>query len=115
MEDLAQWHAEPIPNRGTRARPSFFKLVRRLGFSALIPRRSATRWYSCTKKTTTISENLHNLNHFTGGQHPGGLVIRLDDDPTRDLKERDVVRAITNPERAGVAVANDLHILNHWR
>ena len=32
-------------------------------------------------------ENLHNLNHFTGGQHPGGLVIRLDNDPTRDLKE----------------------------
>ena len=60
-------------------------------------------------------EDLHNLILVTGGQHPGILVIRLDNDPTRDLKERDVVRAMTNLERAGVSIANDLHILNHWR
>ena len=60
-------------------------------------------------------EDLHNLIQVTGGQHPGILVVRLDNDPTRDLKERDDVRAIANLERAGVPTANDLHIVNHWR
>lgn len=60
-------------------------------------------------------EDLHNLIQFAGGEHPGILVVRLDNDSTRDLKERDIVRAILNLERAGVPIANDLHILNHWR
>ena len=33
-------------------------------------------------------EDLHNLIQVTGGKHPGILVFRLDNDPTRDLKER---------------------------
>lgn len=60
-------------------------------------------------------DDLHKLIQVTGGQHPGILVVRLDNDPTRDLKDRDVVRAIANLERAGVPIATDLHILNHWR
>jgi hypothetical protein len=60
-------------------------------------------------------EDLHNLIRITGGQHSGILVVRLDNDPTRDLRERDIVRAIANLERVGVLIANDLHILNHWR
>jgi hypothetical protein len=31
------------------------------------------------------------------------------------MKDRDIVRAIRNLEAAGVAITNELHILNHWR
>jgi hypothetical protein len=60
-------------------------------------------------------EDLHNLVRISGGQHPGILVVRLDNDPTRDLKERDIVRAIANLTNAGVPIASEVHILNHWR
>jgi predicted nuclease of predicted toxin-antitoxin system len=60
-------------------------------------------------------EDLHLLVRATGGRHPGILVVRLDNDPNRDMKDRDIVRAIANLEGAGVAIANEFHILNHWR
>jgi hypothetical protein len=60
-------------------------------------------------------EDLHLLVHATGGKHPGVLVVRSDKDPSRDMKDRDIARAIGNLEAAGVVVANEFHILNHWR
>ena len=60
-------------------------------------------------------EHLHLLVQATGGRHPGLLVVRMDNDPLRDMKDRDVVRAIANLERARVPVVNELHVLNHWR
>jgi predicted nuclease of predicted toxin-antitoxin system len=47
-------------------------------------------------------EDLHALLQASGGTHPGLLVVRLDNDPSRDMKDRDVARAIANLERAGV-------------
>ncbi len=43
------------------------------------------------------------------------LVIRSDNDPKRDMKDGDIVRALQNLENAGVPLANEFHILNHWR
>jgi hypothetical protein len=60
-------------------------------------------------------EDLHLLVQVTGGKHPGLLVVRLDNDPSRDMKDRDIVRALTNLEQAGVPIANELHMLAHWR
>jgi predicted nuclease of predicted toxin-antitoxin system len=60
-------------------------------------------------------EDLHMLLQATGGKHPGLLVVRSDNDPNRDMKDRDIVRAIANLEQAGAPVANEFHILNHWR
>lgn len=60
-------------------------------------------------------EDLHLVVQASHGQHPGILAIRSDNDPSRDMKDRDIVRAIGNLERSGVSVANDLHVLNHWR
>ena len=60
-------------------------------------------------------EDLHLLMQAAGGQHTGLLVVRSDNDPSRDMKDRDIARAIANLEGAGVPVANELHILNHWR
>jgi phosphopantothenoylcysteine synthetase/decarboxylase len=60
-------------------------------------------------------EDLHLLIQVTGGKHPGLLVVRSDNDPSRDMNGRDIARAIANLGRAGVPVANEFHILNHWR
>src|SRR5947209_11328495 len=37
---------------------------------------------------------LHELVILVGGHHPGVLVVRKDNDPTRDLKPHHIVRAI---------------------
>jgi predicted nuclease of predicted toxin-antitoxin system len=60
-------------------------------------------------------EDLHFLLLAAGGKHAGLLVVRSDNDPSRDMKDRDVARAIVNLEAAGVPVSNEFHILNHWR
>jgi hypothetical protein len=60
-------------------------------------------------------EDLHLLIRGTRGQHPGILIVRADNDPSRDMKDQDVARAIAKLHSAGVPIANELHILNHWR
>ena len=47
--------------------------------------------------------------------HPGILVVRRDNDTSRDLKPAGIVRAIRNLEAAGVPIADQYIILNHWR
>ncbi|OAI41117.1 hypothetical protein AYO40_03805 [Planctomycetaceae bacterium SCGC AG-212-D15] len=59
--------------------------------------------------------DLHDLVFATRGRHSGVLVVRSDNDPKRDMKDRDIVRALANLEAAGVPVENEFHILNHWR
>jgi predicted nuclease of predicted toxin-antitoxin system len=59
--------------------------------------------------------NLHNLVMQAKGHHPGILIVRKDNDPTRDLKPAGVVRAIRNLEQAAVPLTDEYHILNHWR
>jgi predicted nuclease of predicted toxin-antitoxin system len=59
--------------------------------------------------------DLHDLILAARGRHPGILVVRADNDPRRDLKDRDIVRAIANLEAAGVSIESEFHILNHWR
>jgi predicted nuclease of predicted toxin-antitoxin system len=60
-------------------------------------------------------ENLHNLIIFSGGHHPGILVVRKDNNPKRDLDERRIVRAIGRLLAAGVPLADHFYVLNHWR
>lgn len=59
--------------------------------------------------------NLHNLVMQAKGHHPGILVVRKDNDPTRDLTPRGIVRAIANLVGSGIVLADQLQILNHWR
>jgi predicted nuclease of predicted toxin-antitoxin system len=59
--------------------------------------------------------DLHQLVQATHGRHAGIVAIRLDNDPTRDLKDAEIVRAIRNLEQSGAPIANEFHILNHWR
>ncbi len=41
---------------------------------------------------------LHDLIMLAGGHHPGILVVRRDNDPTRDMSSKGIVRAIRNLE-----------------
>jgi predicted nuclease of predicted toxin-antitoxin system len=59
--------------------------------------------------------DLHDLIQATHGRHAGILVVRADNDPARDMKDRDIVRAIANLEAEQVPIDNEFHILNHWR
>ncbi|MGO9915304.1 MAG: DUF5615 family PIN-like protein [Isosphaeraceae bacterium] len=58
---------------------------------------------------------LHDLVMVAGGHHPGILVVRFDSDPHHNLTERAMATAIVNLESSGVAVADWIHVLNHWR
>jgi Domain of unknown function (DUF5615) len=58
---------------------------------------------------------LHDLVRASGGGHPGILLLHFDNDPTRDLTPRRVATAIAKLEASGVAISNELHVLNHWR
>lgn len=58
---------------------------------------------------------LHDLVLLAGGHHPGILVVRQDNDPTRDMSPRAIARAIHNLTASSVAIPNAVHVLNHWR
>jgi hypothetical protein len=60
-------------------------------------------------------EHLHDLVLETGGHHLGVLIVRRDNDPRRDLTPRGIVRALTNLLAAGISIADQYVILNHWR
>lgn len=60
-------------------------------------------------------KRLHELVLLVSGHHPGVLIVRKDNDPTRDLRPRGIVRAIRNLSSTGVPLPDQLHILNHWR
>ena len=57
---------------------------------------------------------LHDLVIAVGGHHPGILVVRFDNDPRHNLTERAIATAIGNLESSGVAVVDNIHVLNHW-
>lgn len=69
----------------------------------------------CLTKNYGDFANLHNLVLEAKGHHPGILVIREDNDPKRDLTLRGMVIAIGKLLAAGVPMADEYIILNHWR
>jgi predicted nuclease of predicted toxin-antitoxin system len=58
---------------------------------------------------------LHQLVQTCGGGHPGILLIRFDNDPTRDMNAKQIVSALGKLQRSGLALDNDIQVLNHWR
>jgi predicted nuclease of predicted toxin-antitoxin system len=60
-------------------------------------------------------EDLHDLLMAAGGHHPGLLVVCFDDDPRHNLSDRAIATAISKLESSGVPIADQLHVLNHWR
>jgi predicted nuclease of predicted toxin-antitoxin system len=60
-------------------------------------------------------EDLHDLVIVVRGHHPGIFIVRRDNDPKRNLKHPDIVRAIGKLLAASVPVADEYTVLNHWR
>lgn len=58
---------------------------------------------------------LHELLMEGQGHHPGVVIVRRDNDPARDMQPPHIVRALRKLITAGVPVADQLIILNHWR
>jgi hypothetical protein len=58
---------------------------------------------------------LHDLVRAAGGTHPGILIVRRDNDRSRDLTPPGLVTAISHLLDAHVPVENQFIILNHWR
>lgn len=59
--------------------------------------------------------DLHLLVQAASGRHSGVVIVRADNDPRRDMTDGDIARALDNLESANVLIANEFHILNHWR
>jgi predicted nuclease of predicted toxin-antitoxin system len=60
-------------------------------------------------------KELHLLIQAAHGQHTGILAVRSDNDPTRDMTDADINRALRNLEQSGAPVINEFHIVNHWQ
>jgi len=58
--------------------------------------------------------NLHLLIRQAQGHHSGILIIRSDND-ARDMRAFEIVKAIGRLQAAGIPMADDITILNHWR
>jgi len=56
-------------------------------------------WVLLTKNNDDF-EDLHWLLQAAGGKHAGLLVVRSDNDPSRDMKDRDIARAIAKSARS---------------
>jgi Domain of unknown function (DUF5615) len=109
--------------------PHLVALLRRAGHTVVLPADVGLPGASDPKHflkaigqgLTLLSANytdfndLHDLVIGSGGSHSGVLLVRFDNDPKRDMKPHEIVRAIANLEAAGVPIANELHVLNHWR
>ena len=60
-------------------------------------------------------DELHRLLQEANGNHPGIVVVRRDNDPTRNLTSKGIVAAIRKLEAAAVPIADEYIVLNHWR
>ena len=70
---------------------------------------------ACVSKNYDDFLLLHELILEAAGNHPGILVIRQENNPARDLTPKGIAAAIRKLEAAGVPVANEYIVLNHWR
>jgi hypothetical protein len=60
-------------------------------------------------------ETLHDLIREAEGRHTGVLVIRSDGPKRHNMKHHDIVRALRKLEGAGVPIADEYTVLNHWQ
>jgi predicted nuclease of predicted toxin-antitoxin system len=60
-------------------------------------------------------DDLHDLAMALQGHHPGLFTVRMDNDPKRDLKPHEIVRAIEKVLASGAIIDDQNHVLNQWR
>jgi hypothetical protein len=59
--------------------------------------------------------DLHFLILAASGSHSGIMVVRFDNDTTRDMRPKHIAGAVGKLERSGIPLSNELVTLNHWR
>lgn len=69
----------------------------------------------CLSRNYDDFEELHFLVQAAQGQHQGIVIVRRENDPTRNLTPKGIVTAIGKLEAASAPVANEYIILNQWR
>ncbi|HWY85685.1 MAG TPA: DUF5615 family PIN-like protein [Gemmataceae bacterium] len=70
---------------------------------------------TCLSRNYEDFEELHLLVAKAHGRHFGILIVRRENDPTRDLTAKGIVAALRKLEAAGVPIENEYIVLNHWR
>lgn len=53
--------------------------------------------------------------YAASGHHAGILIVRYDNNPRNNMSSGDIARAVRNLEKAGVAIGDSCHELNHWQ
>jgi hypothetical protein len=77
--------------------------------------------HAIQQQTPLLSRNhddfrqLHDLIVASTGHHPGVLVVRFDNDKSRDLTHRGTVVALSKLLASGSTLVDSFHVLNHWR
>jgi hypothetical protein len=76
---------------------------------------AAAHGYTLITKNPDDFELLHNDRRQQGQTHAGILLIYQDNNRRKDMRSADIVRAIARLLASGLPIANELHVLNHWR
>ncbi|MBA3727040.1 MAG: DUF5615 family PIN-like protein [Armatimonadetes bacterium] len=111
------------------AAPLLAKLLRAAGHDVQLPvevgmagepdavhlTRTIREGRTCVTKDHRDYLILHTLIMQAQGRHPGILVVRKDNDLTRDLSPKGIVSAIRKLEASGAPVADEYIVLNQWR
>ena len=111
------------------AKTRLIALLRQAGNSVLNPAECGTRGASDARHFEYATRNglvlltrnyadfaeLHDVVQAAHGMHHGILVIRLENDPRRDMTDHGIVKAIEKVQSANALLVNQIHILNHWR
>jgi hypothetical protein len=77
--------------------------------------------YAAANDFTIITKNPADFKalHDLDPQHAGILAVYQDNDPSRDMSDADIVKAVANLEQAaqsgGDPISGMFHILNDWR
>ncbi len=105
------------------------RVLRRLltdeGHTVVIPREAGLAGapdetvfrYATERNLIIVTKNPKDFEplHEQSQQHPGVFAIYQDNDRTRDMTSEDICRAVRNLVEAGLPIAGEFHILNHWR
>ena len=76
---------------------------------------AAAKGYTLITKTPEDFELLHQEWHQQGQAHHGILLVYQDNLHKKDMGPEDMVHAISKLLTSGLPIANELHVLNHWR
>ena len=76
---------------------------------------TAINGYALLTKDPDDFSELHQIWQAQGQKHGGIWLIYEEHDSSKNMSLTDIVRAIENLIASGLPIANELHVLNHWR